>query len=91
MNQLIDDPLGLDFDRRLKLEFLGSRINCDAGILAYREFDDALGFSSTAGDMLGYARTDKSGRPCGQRLLLPTAPYCVKFCLNTPAIPWMSV
>jgi len=56
------EALRLDFDRRLTLQFRGSVVTSDAGLLAYRELDDALGFSETAGDRLADARTGKNGR-----------------------------
>jgi Transposase DDE domain group 1 len=54
--------LGLDFDRRLKLQFRGSAITSDAGLLAYRELDDVLALTTIGGERLADARTGKNSR-----------------------------
>src|SRR6516165_5593174 len=54
--------LRLDFDRRVMLQFRGSAITSDAGLLPYRELDDAMGLTDTGADTLADARTGKNGR-----------------------------
>ncbi len=55
-------PLRVDFDRRLKLEFHGSKITSDAGLLAYRELDDVLGLTDLGGAALSDLRRGKNTR-----------------------------
>jgi hypothetical protein len=60
------DPTGealrLNFDRRLLLQFRGSLITSDAGLLAYRELEDTFGLTDTGAERLADARTGKNGR-----------------------------
>jgi Transposase DDE domain group 1 len=57
-----DGVLKLDFERRLMVQFCGSVVTSDAGLLAYRELDDALGLTAMASETLADARTGKNGR-----------------------------
>jgi Transposase DDE domain group 1 len=54
--------LRLNFDRRLMLQFRGSVITSDAGLLVYRELDETLRLTDTGADTLAEARTGKNGR-----------------------------
>src|ERR687885_2412265 len=56
------EPLRPQFDRRLRLEFHGANVTSDAGLLAYRELDDALQLTDTATDELHDTRTGRNTR-----------------------------
>ena len=55
-------PLRLEFDRSVKVEFRGSAISSDGGLLLHRELDDALGLSDMAAGLLADIRTGRNGR-----------------------------
>src|ERR671927_1937148 len=50
------------FDRRIKLEFHGSKVTSDAGLLAFRELDHALGLSQIAAECLAGIRSGQNSR-----------------------------
>jgi hypothetical protein len=62
MGEAEPQPLRVDFDRRIKLEFYGARITSDGGLLPYQELDDVLSLSGLAGRVLSDRRIGKNGR-----------------------------
>ena len=51
----------VDFDSRVRLEFHGSKISSDGGLLLFRELDEMLGLHDLAGQSLRDTRTGKNG------------------------------
>ena len=62
MGEACKDALMLDFDRKLKLEFHGTKVTSDASLLAYRELDEALGLIAMIHPELRDIRTGKNTR-----------------------------
>ena len=60
MGEAHKDALRLDFNRKLKLQFHGTKVTSDWGLLAYRELDGALGLTSSFDSELRDIRTGKN-------------------------------
>ena len=54
--------LRLQFNPQIRLEFHGATITSDAGLLAFRELDDALDLTPIASDYLQESRTGRNIR-----------------------------
>ena len=67
MGDAKNDDLRVGFDSRLKLRFCGSKVTSDAGLLAYRELDEALGLTEMGMDLF----TDSRQGMNKQHLLVP--------------------
>ncbi|MDO8655002.1 MAG: IS1380 family transposase [bacterium] len=59
MGEKTREALKLQFDKRLRLEFHGARITSDAGLLVFRELDEALGLTEKTPK---YLRDSRGGR-----------------------------
>jgi len=60
MGETRKDALRLNFDHKLKLEFHGTKVTSDAGLLAYRELEEALGLIAMIHSELRDMRTGKN-------------------------------
>ena len=59
MGEKIQEALKLQFDKRLRLEFHDARMTSDAGLLVFRELDEALGLTEKTSN---YLRDSRGGR-----------------------------
>ena len=74
MGETKTTDLKVEFDRRIRLQFQGAKVTSDAGLLAVRELDRALGLTDLAGSMLVDTRRGRNVQH-GQVGLLRQALY----------------
>ena len=60
MGERQQEALSLEFDARVRLQFAGSKITSDAGLLAHRELDEKLGLMEMAGQFLTEQRSGRN-------------------------------
>ena len=60
MGESRKDALRLGFDQTLKVEFHGTKVTSDAGLLAYRELDEVLELTTMIESELTDSRTGKN-------------------------------
>jgi hypothetical protein len=73
MGEKTRETLKLRFDKRLRLAFHGARITSDAGLLAFRELDGALGLTEMA---LTYLQDTRGGKNVQHELVSLFHTFC---------------
>ena len=58
MGEIQNRPFQLSFNASLKVEFQGSRVTSDGGLILVRELDERLGF----GELIAQHLTDRRGK-----------------------------
>jgi hypothetical protein len=79
MGEKQSQPLQLSFNASLKVDFQGSRVTSDAGLILVRELDERLGFS----ELIDGA----SPTPRGRNTQLPLADLCGNPCAAVWRVP----
>ena len=77
MGQLEGEGLRVGFDSSLRLEFHGSKVTSDAGLLAYRELDDALGLFDLTSTVFADKRTGRNVQHAFETLLRQSVYSCL--------------
>ena len=62
MGERDKDALRVNFDNKLKLEFHGTKVTSDAGLLAYRELDEVFGLTAMSQSEFYYNRKGKNAQ-----------------------------
>jgi len=81
MGETRKDAYRLDCDRKVKVEFHGTKVTSGGGLLAYRELDEVLGLTTMIDSELQDVRTAKNTQH-GLAALLRQSLHCDKLTLE---------
>ncbi len=60
MGEIKDSSFRVEFNRKLKIEFCGTQVISDGGLVVIRELDEKLGLTKMAGEYLRDKRYGKN-------------------------------